>query len=359
MQPNIRLSIIIPVLNERGNVELLSDMIRSTIPKKYHPFEIIFVDDNSDDGTQAVLDSICSKYEDVNYFVRNAVKSLSQSVIDGFSLSKGQFIVVMDGDLQHHPKYISELLRQCEFGSGISIASRYVEHGEGLEKGSRRYYASVFASLLAKMLIRVNVKDPMSGYFAIRRDLFASAVPKLSGVGYKILLELIYKTSLRDISEIPIKFDPRNSGGSKVSWKTFYCYFCQLLSMAFKIKSVDFVSFCLVGALGVLTHLFLLNVFYTVGLAFLLSYLCSALMVATQNYFLNQYLTFSDSRLKFSFSSRRLFLYLASNLINLIANTSIATLLFDKSGLLSLSSISGIIVGIIWNYTMARLILKE
>jgi dolichol-phosphate mannosyltransferase len=120
-----------------------------------------------------------------------------------------------------------------------------------------------------------------------------------------------------------------------------------------------FGGFSVGGALGVLTHLFLLNVFYTVGLAFLLSYFCSALMVATQNYFLNQYLTFSDSRLKFSFSSTRLFFYLASNLINLIANTSIATLLFDISGLLSLSSISGIIVGIIWNYTMARLILKQ
>lgn len=353
------LSIIIPVLNECDSIQKLTNAIFLAIPKEYHPFEIIFVDDGSIDGTQQLLITLSEYHSEVKYLFRTGSKSLSQSVIDGFNIANGTFIVVMDGDLQHDPVYIPDLLRACSSGKGLSIASRYIENGSGFKKNTVRHYISLFATFLAMILLKAKVSDPMTGFFAIHRDLLKNLTPKLSGVGYKILVEIIHYSGQKEISEIPYAFSNREFGFSKSKFRIFFHYICQLLSIGLKVKSVEFIGFCIIGSLGLISHIILINILYALGFIFVYAHIFSFLVVSSQNYILNQSLTFGDSREKSHFNFKNWFFYILANSVNIIANTSIAVTVFNVSGLLTLSTTFGVIVGIVWNFTAARFLLKR
>ena len=355
----IKLSIIIPVLNECESVQRLTGEILSAIPEEYHPFEIVFVDDGSADGTQQLLYTLAERHTQLKYLFRNGPKSLSQSVIDGFISATGTYIVVMDGDLQHNPAYIPDLLKACRSGSGLSIASRYIENASGFKKNTGRHYASRVATFLAVVLLKSRVSDPMTGFFAIHKDLLKQLMPRLSGVGYKILVEIIYYSGHNKVEEIPYAFSNREFGSSKLNFRIFYHYICQLLSMALRIKSVEFISFCIIGSLGLATHIAFVNILDLVGFKFFYTHIFSFLLISTQNYILNQHLTFGDTREKLNFKLRAWAFYILANCVNLIANTGVAVAVFNVSGLLTLSSTFGIIVGIAWNFTAARFLLKK
>jgi len=355
----VNISILVPVLNELENLKILTNIIKKTLTKNKLSYEIIFIDDGSSDGSQTCIIDLAKKFQNIKYLFRTGPKSLSQSVIDGFYTSVGSYIIVMDADLQHNPEYIPALIQSCKNNNGLSIASRYIENGVGFKKPSVRYFISKFSTLLACFVLKTKVSDPMTGFFAVERHLFTEISKQLSGVGYKILLEIIYYSNQKEIGEIPYVFDQRQNGISKSNFRIFYYYLCQLISIYFKIKSVEFISFCIVGFIGLLCHIFLLNLLIALGLNFLDSHAFLVFIISSQNYILNQYLTFSDTRQKLSFSFNNWLLYLIANGVNLIANTAAAVTLFNASGMLTLSSLFGVIIGIIWNYTAAKYILKR
>ena len=329
----INLSIIIPVLNELDNLKTLTSVITKTLRNTDLSYQIIFVDDGSSDGSQECIIDLAKRFQHIEYIFRKGPKSLSKSVIDGFYTSVGSYIIVMDADLQHNPEYIPDLLQSCKDNNGLSIASRYIENGVGFKKHSIRYFISKFSILLASFILNAKVSDPMTGFFAIDRHLFSEISERLSGVGYKILLEIIYYSNKKEIGEIPYVFDQRQNGKSKSNFRVFYHYICQLISIYFKIKSVEFVSFCIVGLIGLLCHIFFINLLMVLGLNFLNSHTFIFFIIASQNYILNQYLTFSDTRQKLSFNLSNWLLYLIANGINLIANTAVAVTLFNASGM--------------------------
>jgi dolichol-phosphate mannosyltransferase len=207
-------SIIVPTYSEAGNLRELVSRTASAMQSARADYEIIVVDDNSPDDTRQVCHGLSQNYP-LSLLVRENERGLSSAVLAGLYLARGEFLVVMDADLSHPPESVPRLLKAVSNdGFEFAVGSRYVPGGSTEEGwGVLRYLNSRVATLLARPL--TSVRDPMAGFFAIRRDVFLNA-DQLNPIGYKIGLELIVKCRCREIAEIPIHFANRKLGSSKL-----------------------------------------------------------------------------------------------------------------------------------------------
>jgi len=215
------LTIVIPVLNEAKNISLLIpkiDQIRNNL--KLKKFEILLVDDNSNDSTELVVRDLKKKYKYLNLFIRkNKQKDLSKSCILGFNKAIYNNILVMDGDLQHHPKYIPKMLKvftgkECD----IVIATR--DFQKKVELSFLRKTFSKILIVIINAFLGNKTKDPMSGFFIFKKKIFFENKKKMYGKGYKILADLIYTSKKKlTIKDITINFDRRIKGKSKMNLK--------------------------------------------------------------------------------------------------------------------------------------------
>jgi dolichol-phosphate mannosyltransferase len=215
-------SVIVPALNEAENIPLLVPRIDAALAGKR--YEILIVDDNSKDATPQVCAELANKYP-VQLLVRTKpTNGLSGAVLHGAARARGQYLVVMDADLQHPPEKLPELLAPLVDGSAdFTIGSRYVAGGSTeAEWGLFRKVNSQVATLLARPFAG-KVSDPMSGFFALRRSTYLSA-QQLTPLGYKIALELMCKCRVKTVREIPIHFSLRAKGESKLSLKQQFRY---------------------------------------------------------------------------------------------------------------------------------------
>ena len=215
----IQYSIVIPTLNERENILLLIGRIESCGLTDY---EIIVADENSPDGTAEAVNAYASEgHENVRAILNDGIPGLSPSIVKGFKEAKGTFLCCMDGDLQHDVSDLPGLLNDlqtCDF----VIGSRYVAGGGFREKWNPfRVLVSRTAALMAHIILGVKVKDPMSGFFALRREAFERVEPRLSPKGFKIMLELLYLLTNSPepclVVEHGITFGLREHGQSKLS----------------------------------------------------------------------------------------------------------------------------------------------
>src|SRR4051794_4908099 len=181
------LSIIIPTLNERDNLEPLFGLLTEALPGIR--WEVIFVDDDSTDGTAHLARIMARRDRRVRCVQRIGRRGLASACIEGVLASASPYVAVMDGDLQHDERLLPEMLRVLKHGDAdVVVGSRYIEGGavgEGLSGG--RVRASGFATLLARLICKTEIADPMSGFFMCRREVFEGAVHRLSGQGFKIL----------------------------------------------------------------------------------------------------------------------------------------------------------------------------
>jgi dolichol-phosphate mannosyltransferase len=203
-------SVVLPTLNERDALERLAPLLRAALA----PFsaEVIVVDDGSTDGTEALVRGWQAE-GGYRLLERGAKKGLASAVADGLRLAAGEVVVVMDADGSHAPESVPELLRPVLDGRAeLALGSRAVPGGSapGLTLGRR--LLSWGAALLARPL--TTVRDPMSGFFAVRRSVVARA--PLSPIGYKIGLEILVRCRPRPLVEVPIRFAPRWAGESKL-----------------------------------------------------------------------------------------------------------------------------------------------
>lgn len=231
---NNYLSIIIPTLNEEGNIDLLIENIFKQ--KNSNKWEIIFVDDNSSDDTVAKIIANSIKFTNISYIERSTNKSLSLSCTEGFKKATYDHILVMDADLQHNPKYINTLYDKITSDSAdIVIASRFLDKNSKINFSYIRKKISLLAVILANMVLDIKVSDPLSGYFIIDKVFLLKVINNLDNKGFKILLEIIIKSnSVPKISEIPIDFNNRTSGNSKLNLSVIIDFFKILL---IKIKN--------------------------------------------------------------------------------------------------------------------------
>jgi dolichol-phosphate mannosyltransferase len=207
------LSLIIPTYNERDNILPLIERLSRTLTN--YQYEIIFVDDNSKDGTVDVIAELSTKYP-VKVLVRKRERGLATAVLHGLKFAHGNIIGVMDADLQHPPEITAALLHAIENGADMAVASRYVPGGAVPNWGLSRRIISKGALTLAHIFLPSSrkVKDPMSGFFMFRGDKIANV--EFKPIGFKILLEMLVMGKFEKVVEVPFVFEDRSSGRSKM-----------------------------------------------------------------------------------------------------------------------------------------------
>jgi dolichol-phosphate mannosyltransferase len=232
-------SIVIPTLNERENIVHLIQKIEKLLISN---FEIIVVDENSPDGTAEVVNEYAKGRGDIKAVLNDGIPGLSPSIVKGFSTAVGDYLCCMDGDMQHDVGDLSKIFEGLA-NNDFVIGSRYVDNGGFAERWSlSRTLISRTAALLTKIFLRINVNDPMSGYFAVRRSVFNKIKNRLSPRGFKIMLEMLYILSndSKDkwrITEIGITFQKRKYGKSKLSMKVIIEFLKMLYKLPMQIKS--------------------------------------------------------------------------------------------------------------------------
>jgi dolichol-phosphate mannosyltransferase len=215
VKPPVEVSVIVPTLNEAENLPRLVQLVADALADR--SFEIILVDDDSRDNTLAVCEVLAERYPLRLIDRPHPRHGLSGAVIRGMEAAGGEYLVVMDADLQHPPEKIPQLLDELQNAwADMAIGSRYIDGG-GTESdwGIWRQINSRVATLLAKP-VACGIRDPMSGFFALRNNTFQSA-RRLNPTGYKIGLELLCKCGVKRVAEVPIHFGRRELGQSKLS----------------------------------------------------------------------------------------------------------------------------------------------
>jgi dolichol-phosphate mannosyltransferase len=345
------ISIIVPTYKERENIPPLVERTDQALDGR--DYEIVFVDDNSQDGTEELVATLSKQYP-VRVMVRKDEKGLASAVVHGIDHTEGGTIVVMDADLQHPPEVLPALLNSVNNGVDIAIASRYVPGGGCGEWGLIRKIISAGAIILAHLLLPTTrvVKDPMSGFFAFKRKVVDKA--RLKPSGYKILLEVLMEGDFQNVAEVPFNFQNRQEGESKLNARQQIEYLRHIASLMWrKGEMLRFVKFCLVGGSGVVVNEGLLWLFTEkVGLPYLASAAIAIETSILSNFVLNNYFTFrqrNEPGIKAFFI--RMWKFNMVSLAGLGINLGVLALFTEVFGIYYLlANLVGITVAFLWNY---------
>ena len=285
------LSIVIPTYNEAKNIPELLRRISRVVTEKQFRCEAVVVDDASPDGTAEAARSVDLPLV-VRVVERTGDRGLSPAVIDGIRAARGTFVMVMDADLQHPPESIPDLLAALRYGADFAIGSRYVSGGEANEFGFLRVLNSKLATLFAAPLVGRRVRDPMAGFFCLRRDLVGTT--PLSPIGYKIGLELLVKCAPENVVEVPIRFGARHTGESKLSFSEQINYLRHLRRLyGWRWPTLSQAAlFCAVGTCGMVVDLTLMTLLMHFGVVFPLARVAAIATAMVFNFVLNRRITF-------------------------------------------------------------------
>jgi dolichol-phosphate mannosyltransferase len=348
------LSVIVPTFNERDNVlEVVSRLDRCL---QETVWEVIFVDDDSPDGTAARIREIAHWDPRVRCIQRIGRRGLSSACVEGMMSSSSPYLAVIDGDCQHDEKLLPRMLEVLRAGEAdLVVGSRYVDGGGVGRWDAWRARMSRFATHLSRTVVKHDLSDPMSGFFALRREVLEHAVRDLSGVGFKILLDLIASSpeTVR-FKEIPYEFRTRHAGESKLDSQAMWGYVMLLADKLLGgIVPVRFVAFALVGGVGVLVHFAVLTVFFrAMSLPFTISQAGAAVVAMASNYTLNNALTFRDMRLRGWRCVKGFISFALACSLGALTNVGVASYLFKRHTLWGVSALAGVVVGAVWNYAM-------
>ena len=352
-----QLSVVVPTFNERDNVVALYRKLDAAL--KGIAWEVIYVDDNSPDGTSDVVRKLAAEDPRVRCIRRVGRRGLSGACIEGILASSAPCAAVMDADLQHDETQLPKMLALLESGAAeLVVGSRYIEGGSAASFDSQRAGFSKFATSVAKRLLRVEIADPMSGFFMIRRDRFEQLAPELSTQGFKILLDVVAtaRGTLRT-TEIPFTFGSRLHGESKLDSMVALDFLGLVLAkLTHDAVSLRFLLFALVGSVGVVVHFTGLFVAHEVWRwPFPESQACGAILAMTSNFLLNNFLTYRDQRLKGLGILRGLLLFYLVCSVGLLANVGVAFSVYDQEPIWWLAGAAGALMGVVWNYAVSSL----
>jgi dolichol-phosphate mannosyltransferase len=352
-----QLSVIVPTFNERDNVVTLFRRLEKTLVGI--PFETVFVDDNSPDRTWEILRILSREDGRVRCIRRIGRRGLSGACIEGILASSAPCAAVIDADLQHDETQLPKMLAALEGGEfDLVVGSRYIEGGSADSFNRQRAGASALATEVAKRLLRVEIADPMSGFFMIRRDRFEALAPQLSTQGFKILLDVVATAhgALR-VKEIPYTFGSRLHGESKLDSMVALDFLGLVLAkLTGDVVSLRFLLFAMVGSIGLVVHFSALYAALEIfRLPFAESQACGAICAMTSNFVLNNFLTYRDQRLKGVAVLRGLSLFYLVCSVGLFANVGVAFSVYDQQPIWWLAGAAGALMGVVWNYAMSGL----
>jgi dolichol-phosphate mannosyltransferase len=347
------LTVIIPTYNERENVRPLIDALDAALEGIH--WEALFVDDDSADGTAAAVRELGATDARVRCLQRLGRRGLSTAVVEGMLASSSPYLAVIDGDLQHDPAILPDMLKELRRGQmDIVVGSRYVAGGsiDGWQRS--RAAISNIATRMARLVVSAELSDPMSGYFMLTRGAFESAMRRLSGHGFKILLDLFASTPMPyRFREIPFVFRRRVHGESKLDNFVVWEYVYLLLDKSVgKHVPVRFLLFTAVGALGLVVHLATLRLGLT-ALSFGVAQAIATMVAMTSNFLLNNLFTYRDRRLRgWRVITGLLSFWLVCG-FGAAANVGIASAVFNRQYAWWVSGLTGAAISAVWNYAIS------
>jgi dolichol-phosphate mannosyltransferase len=355
---SVELSIIIPTFNERDNVSSMVAAINEALPDI--SWEIVFVDDNSPDDTASLLREIARYDPRVRCLHRFGRRGLSSACVEGIMSTASPFVAVIDADRQHDERILHRMYEIISTGEAdLVVGSRYIEGGSAGGWDRRRVAMSQLATRITNRITGSLLCDPMSGFFVIRRDVFLEALPRLSSIGFKLLIDIMVSAERPlKVVEVPYTFRPRQRGESKLDSMVLWEYLLLILDKSVgRYLPVRFISFALVGATGVFVHLCILTALFKLcGTPFVVAETIATFTAITTNFILNNVLTYRDQRLR---GLKLLFGWATFNLvcaIGAIANVGIANWMYSQHSKWLISALAGIAVGVVWNYAMSSII---
>lgn len=358
MNTPLELAIIIPTFNEHAHVPLLVAKLEQALTGTR--WEVIFVDDNSPDGTADAVREIARADPRVRVIQRIGRRGLATACIEGMCATAAPVAAVIDGDLQHDETILPAMLDALHRDAALDVVvgSRFVAGGGTGEWDGDRVAKSALATRLSQKVLDVGLTDPMSGFFMIRTSLVRALAPQLSGIGFKILLDIMAAADrpLRFL-ELPYVFRCREQGESKLDHVVALEYLIAIYDRKFgNVVPVRFAMFSAIGVIGVLIHMTVLTMLHIgLGVVFLGAQIVGTLAAMTFNFFLNNALTYRDRRLR---GWRALldgwisFCLVCS--VGAIANVGVAAFLYDfHFGAWAGSALAGVLVGAVWNYALS------
>ena len=360
-----QLAVIVPSYKERDNIAPLYDKVTAALGDI--PFEFIVVDDNSPDGTAAVVKEMARHHANVRCIHRIGRRGLSSAVIEGISASAAPYFAVIDADHQHDERILPQMLEKALGGDDIVVGTRYSgagQVGDGLSK--TREAGSRFATQLSHLVTGKTLSDPMSGFFLMRREVFDEVAGSLSNEGFKILLDIVVSVSrerrsagkeLR-IGEVSYTFRQRNAGESKMSPLVVVQFLGLVVSkMTGGLLPTSFLLFGGVGVIGIVVHLLVLSVcFNLLQFNFVNSQVVATVISMTTNFFLNNEFTFADKKLKGWRMVLGLFSFYVICSIGAVANVSVANWIFTLDRSAYFAGITGAVMSVVFNYAVSRAI---
>lgn len=354
-EPAPELSVILPAFNERANIPMMVERLAKALDGI--DWEVVIVDDNSPDGTSALARDIGSRDRRVRCIRRVGRRGLAGACIEGMLASNAPYVAVMDADGQHDETLLAAMvgkLRRCE--ADLVVASRYTDGTTDTGFTAARAKASQWSTALARKLLKVELTDPMSGFFMLRREVIDELAPKLSTQGFKILLDIAAtgRDSLR-IAELPFVFGERLAGESKLDARAALDFGQLLLAkLTNDAISYRFVLFCLVGLTGIGAHMATLGLLHGIGVpGFGVQQTIATMVAIAWNYVFNNAYTYRDQRLTGWAFVRGFAVFELVCSVGAISNVGVASLIYTGGPSWWIAGLGGAVMGAVWNYTVS------
>lgn len=348
------ITVVVPTYNERGNVAgIVADVRRSLAGERW---ELIFVDDDSPDGTGAEIDRLAAQDGRVRRLRRIGRRGLASACIEGALASTAPHVAVMDGDGQHDPALLAVMLvtareRSCD----AVVASRGGSAGREEFRGAFRRWLTRSGNAVARWLVDGQASDPLSGYFLVRREVFDRRASTLYGQGFKVLLDLLSAAPepLR-IVEVPATLRPRGSGASKIGVGVgMDAVLLLAYRLAGRVMSPRFAMYCAVGLTGVGVHLAVLQASFGVfGDRFVPAQALATWVAMTSNFFLNNVTTFADRRLRGPALWRGLASFYLTCAAGAVISVAVGDLIHATRAPLWLAGVGGALAAAVWNFSL-------
>jgi dolichol-phosphate mannosyltransferase len=355
VRPAPELTIVVPTFNERVNIPLLVERLSRLLTSC--DWEVIFVDDNSPDGTAAAARTIGEQDSRVRCIRRIGRRGLAGACLEGMLASQARYVAVMDADLQHDEGLLVPMLEALRAGrADVAVASRYLYGGSASGLSKQRSRVSRGSNAIVRLLLGIELSDPMSGHFMIRREAFEAIAPALSSQGFKILLDILAtaRGGLRTI-ELPSAFRERQHGESKLDSK-IALDFAALVTAKLTRDAVSarFLLFCLVGFTGLGIHLSILSALLTLSdLSFGVAQAFATVGAIAWNFVLNNLFTYRDQRLTGWHFVTGLIRFQVICAIGAISNVGIATWIYDYHEVWWIAGLGGALIGTVWNFVVS------
>jgi dolichol-phosphate mannosyltransferase len=355
LRPAPEVCIVVPTFNERANIPILVERLRGVLAA--YNWEVVFVDDNSPDGTAATARAIGEADSRVRCIHRIGRRGLAGACLEGMLSTQARYIAVMDADLQHDETLLTAMVARLRAGDvDLVVASRYRSGGSAAGLSEHRARLSHWSNLAVRRVLGIELTDSMSGYFMIRRDAFEPLAPAITSQGFKILLDILATAGggLRTV-ELPTIFHARRNGESKLDSK-IALDFAALVAAKLTGDAISprFLLFCLVGLTGIAVHLsILLALLAPAIVTFEIAQVIATVGAITSNYLFNNLFTYRDQRLAGWDFVTGLISFQVICAIGAISNVGIATWIYNYDSRWWIAGLGGAVIGTVWNFVVS------